>query len=232
MASLQVGDTVEINDGRIGIIRFVGTTFFQVGEWVGVELDDFSGKNDGSVKGESYFECEMGRGMFIRPSMVERVFERGDVGRDREEERQQKSTARERAPSGGVPAKRMSMMGAGGVGQGAAKKTSRPSSLMGPPAGKRTTSVTDPVTKRMSINSASPSPAPARGLARPGSISRVSHCPPHSWLPSASHLSRREHRMLTKGSSHQLNPYPPQNNLAQARAPVLQAAYHEPQRHP
>lgn len=166
-STLNVGDTVEINDGRIGVIRFVGTTNFQIGEWVGVELDDFSGKNDGSVKGESYFECEMGRGMFIRPSMVESVLENAQPA-----ELQQKSMARERAPSGAVPAKRTSMMGAAG-GVGAAKKTSRPSSIMGPPAGRRTTSVTDPVTKRMSINSASPSPAPARGLVRPGSISRV-----------------------------------------------------------
>lgn len=189
-SSLQVGDTVEINDGRIGMVRFIGTTNFQVGEWVGVELDDFSGKNDGSVKGESYFECEMGRGMFIRPSMVEGVLERAQPT-----EHQQ--IVRERAPSEVVPAKRTSMMGAGGVGGGpAAKKTSRPSNLMGPPAGRKTTSVTDPVTKRMSINSASPSPAPARGLARPGSISRVSHRPPRYPSP----LIQRSLRRWKKGS--------------------------------
>lgn len=183
MASLQVGDTVEINDGRIGIIRFVGTTSFQVGEWVGVELDDFSGKNDGSVKGESYFECEMGRGMFIRPSMVECVIESAQPGPPS----RPSSTTQAK-----VPAKRTSMMGAAGVvGGPAAKKTSRPSSLMAPPAGRRTTSVTDPVTKRMSINSASPSPAPARGLARSGGISRVSSSfPSFSTLPLPTHSWR------------------------------------------
>lgn len=191
-SSLQVGDTVEINDGRIGIVRFVGTTSFQIGEWVGVELDDFSGKNDGSVKGESYFECEMGRGMFIRPSMVEAVLESAQTGPPP----RPSSTTQAK-----VPGKRTSMIGgAGGEGaQGPAKKASRPSSMMGPPAGRRTTSVTDPVTKRMSINSASPSPAPARGLARPGSISRVRLIPFLSFSPLTLQSLRRWEQEANKG---------------------------------
>jgi dynactin 1 len=35
-----------------------------------VELEDDSGKNEGSVQGERYFDCEMGRGMFLRPAAV------------------------------------------------------------------------------------------------------------------------------------------------------------------
>ena len=68
MASLAlgVGQTIELNDGRHAIVRFLGATGFAPGEWVGVELDDATGKNDGSVKGERYFDCEANYGMFLR----------------------------------------------------------------------------------------------------------------------------------------------------------------------
>ena len=54
-----------------GTVRFVGATSFnKVGEWVGVELDSFSGKNDGSVNGVGYFKCAPGKGLFVRPEVV------------------------------------------------------------------------------------------------------------------------------------------------------------------
>ena len=74
-ASLSVGQKIELNDGRVAIVRFAGTTHFQTGDWVGVELDEATGKNDGSVKGERYFQCEQGYGMFLRPSGVRQVLE-------------------------------------------------------------------------------------------------------------------------------------------------------------
>lgn len=70
MADLKVGQTVELADGRIAVVRFIGQPLFAAGEWVGVELEDESGKNDGSVQGERYFECKMGKGMFVRPAAV------------------------------------------------------------------------------------------------------------------------------------------------------------------
>ncbi len=74
-ASLSAGQKIELNDGRIAIVRYAGTTHFQTGDWVGVELDEATGKNDGSVKGERYFQCEQGYGMFLRPSGVRQVLE-------------------------------------------------------------------------------------------------------------------------------------------------------------
>lgn len=68
MSELFVGQTVQLADGRIAVVRYVGQTEFAAGEWIGVELEGYDGKNDGSVKGERYFDCEMGRGMFLRPS--------------------------------------------------------------------------------------------------------------------------------------------------------------------
>lgn len=75
ISTLAVGQRVEINDGRVATIRFVGNTNFQVGDWVGVELEEATGKNDGSVKGERYFECEPAYGMFLRPAGVRQVLE-------------------------------------------------------------------------------------------------------------------------------------------------------------
>ncbi|ETS77572.1 hypothetical protein PFICI_11446 [Pestalotiopsis fici W106-1] len=71
MSRFKVGQTVEINaDGRLAIVKFVGATSFSPGEWIGLELEDGTGKNDGSVQGIRYFECEMGRGMFVKPGVV------------------------------------------------------------------------------------------------------------------------------------------------------------------
>lgn len=74
-ANLKVGQVIELNDGRIGVIRFIGDTAFAEGLWVGVEFDDPSGKNDGSVQGTRYFDSKPGHGMFLRPMGVARIVE-------------------------------------------------------------------------------------------------------------------------------------------------------------
>ncbi|KAK4235939.1 dynein associated protein-domain-containing protein [Achaetomium macrosporum] len=68
IGDLAIGQKIHMKDNRTATIRFLGQTSFAPGDWVGIELDDDSGKNDGSVQGERYFECQMGRGMFVRPS--------------------------------------------------------------------------------------------------------------------------------------------------------------------
>ncbi|ORX62149.1 hypothetical protein DM01DRAFT_1379982 [Hesseltinella vesiculosa] len=56
--------------GKLGTIRYVGTTSFQTGKWIGIELDEPLGKNSGVVQGKRYFECRMNHGVFVRPSQV------------------------------------------------------------------------------------------------------------------------------------------------------------------
>ncbi|RUP51157.1 CAP Gly-rich domain-containing protein [Jimgerdemannia flammicorona] len=68
-AELKIGSRVEVQ-GKIGTIRFVGVTSFATGKWVGVELDDASGKNNGVVQGKRYFECKTNHGVFVRASQI------------------------------------------------------------------------------------------------------------------------------------------------------------------
>lgn len=70
MPDFKPGQTVKLSDGRKATVRFAGQTSFQVGEWIGVELEEKTGKNDGSVQGERYFDCPMGYGMFVKPMMA------------------------------------------------------------------------------------------------------------------------------------------------------------------
>ncbi|CDO76476.1 hypothetical protein BN946_scf184615.g2 [Trametes cinnabarina] len=64
-----LGALVEVPAGR-GIVRFSGATSFAPGKWIGIELYEPNGKNDGSVQGVKYFTCKPNYGVFVRPSQV------------------------------------------------------------------------------------------------------------------------------------------------------------------
>ncbi|KAM6973297.1 CAP-Gly domain-containing linker protein 4 [Aplochiton taeniatus] len=51
-------------------IRYVGMADFAPGLWLGLELRNAKGKNDGSVGGRRYFHCQAGHGVLVRPSRV------------------------------------------------------------------------------------------------------------------------------------------------------------------
>uniref|UniRef100_A0A3P8Y577 Kinesin family member 13Ba n=1 Tax=Esox lucius TaxID=8010 RepID=A0A3P8Y577_ESOLU len=70
---LREGVCVTVGTNKGGTVRYVGSTEFAEGLWVGVELDSPSGKNDGSVAGHYYFRCNPGYGVLVRP---DRVFQR------------------------------------------------------------------------------------------------------------------------------------------------------------
>lgn len=53
---LRIGQKVEVTSKNVrGTIAYVGMTAFAVGKWVGVILDEPLGKNNGSIKNQSYF---------------------------------------------------------------------------------------------------------------------------------------------------------------------------------
>jgi dynactin 1 len=70
LSELSAGRKVQLSDSRYATVRYAGQTTFAAGVWVGIELEDASGKNDGSVQGERYFDCPMGHGMFVRPTTL------------------------------------------------------------------------------------------------------------------------------------------------------------------
>ena len=71
MASeIPIDAMVEVlNVGR-GIVRYNGQTEFKGGRWIGVELEEPNGKNNGTVLGFEYFKCRMLHGIFVRPNQV------------------------------------------------------------------------------------------------------------------------------------------------------------------
>ena len=50
--TVKVGDRVVVSGNKVGTARYVGITEFAKGDWVGVELDEPVGKNDGRVQGK------------------------------------------------------------------------------------------------------------------------------------------------------------------------------------
>jgi tubulin-folding cofactor B len=57
--------------GRRGEIKYVGKAeSLGEGFWVGVALDEPTGKNDGTVKGKRFFACAPKHGVIVRPSNV------------------------------------------------------------------------------------------------------------------------------------------------------------------
>ncbi|KAF3050820.1 hypothetical protein E8E11_005857 [Didymella keratinophila] len=73
---LVVGGRVRLlpeSDARRGTVSYTGlvSEIPGIGAWVGVTLDEPTGKNDGSVKGKRYFECGNNCGVFVRPERCE-----------------------------------------------------------------------------------------------------------------------------------------------------------------
>ncbi|MGH0152706.1 UNVERIFIED_CONTAM: hypothetical protein FKN15_023804 [Acipenser sinensis] len=68
----HVGERVWVNGNKPGFIQFLGETQFAPGQWAGIVLDESIGKNDGSVGGVRYFQCDAQRGIFTRPSKLSR----------------------------------------------------------------------------------------------------------------------------------------------------------------
>lgn len=62
---LFVGARVDIR-GENGTVRFVGPVHYAKGDFVGVELDLPHGKNNGTIKGVTYFECEPKHGTMVK----------------------------------------------------------------------------------------------------------------------------------------------------------------------
>ena len=71
---VMIGDNVMITSSqKKGIVLFVGETKFAKGTWIGVVLEDTTGKNDGSIGGVRYFTCPALRGVFVKEDKLEKT---------------------------------------------------------------------------------------------------------------------------------------------------------------
>lgn len=71
-SEIPVGARCEVDYGgkKRGDVMYVGKPEFATGWWVGVKYDEPMGKNDGTVKGQRYFQCPPRFGHFVRPANV------------------------------------------------------------------------------------------------------------------------------------------------------------------
>ena len=71
MSAFAVGQRVKVSgkDG-VGTVRYIGETDFKEGTWVGIEMDEPIGNNDGTVQGKQYFACGPQHGVMAKPENV------------------------------------------------------------------------------------------------------------------------------------------------------------------
>ena len=71
---LKMNWTYELVDGRIGTLKFMGSTEFAKGTWVGLELaNEFKGKHNGTVEGTKYFAVNVkGQGVMVKAEKIKK----------------------------------------------------------------------------------------------------------------------------------------------------------------
>lgn len=101
LGDYTVGEQVWVNGVKPGVIAYLGETQFAPGQWAGVILNDLVGKNDGSVGGVRYFECQPLQGIFTRPSKLTRQpVAEGSDGHSTDSAQNQSQQAGSGAPAG------------------------------------------------------------------------------------------------------------------------------------
>ncbi|TFL06330.1 dynein associated protein-domain-containing protein [Pterulicium gracile] len=161
----RLGSLVEISAGR-GIVRFYGSTSFSQGKWVGIELFEPKGRNNGLVNGVTYFHCEPNYGVFVRPSQVKVI-----------------GTEQDRQPPPPTPSVIPSIQRAGHQRTNSITGRTRLDSIRAPATPTPSTSRSESPAK----HHASPSPVPRQTLASP-----TKRTPPTALQPPRKNLLRRE----------------------------------------
>jgi len=67
----------------VGTVRFFGPHHVDGKNRCGVELDEYIGLNDGTIKGHKYFECEPKRGVLVDPRQVLMIDDLPEDGPDK-----------------------------------------------------------------------------------------------------------------------------------------------------
>ena len=72
---IGLGDRVTVRGGIKGIVRYIGKVHYNkdIGKiYVGIECDGPCGRNNGTVKGKTYFTCANGHGILTRVTNVKK----------------------------------------------------------------------------------------------------------------------------------------------------------------
>ena len=194
MGLFKVGQTVQHPDGKQGIIKYVGALDGKPGVFVGVELDEPLGKNDGAVDGKYYFKTQPNHGIFYRDSSPLDILAEpqpqddatngkpvGQASRSRPSSVSAAATARTRQSISGASAKRASITPASGQASTSSAASKRHS--MAPPA----TAATNR-TSRQSL--AARSLSPQKPAARHSMVGAKAVASPGAQRPGASLTTR------------------------------------------
>lgn len=156
MSEFKVGQRIETNTHRTGIVKYVGPIHVTDGAWLGIDLQEPTGKNDGSLRGERYFECPPQHGLFVKESDIHQIISQPAP-------KPAASKVAPPKPKAATPAPKSRPSSTAAPRPAA---SSRPSSVTSPPAGARAPSHA----KRQSVAPAAAPRTPLRAPARKPSI--------------------------------------------------------------
>jgi len=77
---ITAGTRVNVLNKSQGVVRYIGCVNSQESTWIGVELDETKGENDGTVDKRWYFKCNEQRGIFVRPDSIQIIEEKKKPG--------------------------------------------------------------------------------------------------------------------------------------------------------
>ncbi|ELA41338.1 uncharacterized protein VICG_01578 [Vittaforma corneae ATCC 50505] len=63
---IQINDRIILKNNLRGVVRYIGPVEGRSEEWVGIELEEPKGSNNGAIGGTRYFYCPEGHGLFVK----------------------------------------------------------------------------------------------------------------------------------------------------------------------
>lgn len=76
--SIQINDRITLKNNMHGVVRYIGPVSGRNEEWVGIELDEAKGSNNGTVNGTRYFYCQEKHGLFVKYEKLTRKMKNVD----------------------------------------------------------------------------------------------------------------------------------------------------------
>lgn len=63
---IQINDRIILKSNLRGVVRYIGPVEGRSEEWVGIELEEPKGSNNGKIGGTRYFYCPENHGLFVK----------------------------------------------------------------------------------------------------------------------------------------------------------------------